>query len=210
MRFGVSTHLYHNQRLSREHLREIARARVRGGRAVRDPDAISTTTTRRRSPSCSSGWPRPGSSCTACTRRSRESFAGGRWGAPSRPGERRRRTRARGGAEAERGAAHRAADSVRRAGRAPRHCRGRSRPGREQPRRRRAAASRRLQRLAEPLGVRVARRSDPERAVATPASLVHFVEEDLDAPRTSASASTSATRTWTATSSTRSRRCRSI
>ena len=38
--FGVSTHLYHGQRLTRDHLLEIAAHRVRGGRALRDAHAF--------------------------------------------------------------------------------------------------------------------------------------------------------------------------
>ena len=66
-----------------------------------------------------------------------------------------------------------------------------------------------LQRLAAPLGVRVAVEVIPNE-LSRAGSLVHFVEAGARRRTTSASASTSATRTWTATSSTRSRPSRSI
>ena len=40
MRFGISTHLYHDQRLEREHLAQIAALRLRGDRAVRDAQPL--------------------------------------------------------------------------------------------------------------------------------------------------------------------------
>ena len=103
----------------------------------------STITTRPRSPTCSSGWRRPASSCTACTRRSARASpadAGAgrcRWRAPTR---KRARGRCRSGA----GAAHRAADLRSRCWWCTSACRARSRAigGRQQHARRRGAASR--------------------------------------------------------------------
>ena len=60
--FGVSTHLYHHQRLDPRPPARDRGARVRDGRAVRRRGRTSTTTTRRRSRTCSSGSARPGSS----------------------------------------------------------------------------------------------------------------------------------------------------
>ena len=191
---GVSTHLYHGTSGStRDHLLEIA---AHGFEAV---ELFATRThfdyhNPPASPTCSSGWPRRGSSCTACTRRSR--------GLRRRPlGHAARSpaptpTRGRSAvAETER--------ALHIARRIPvRGARRRTWAFRGADRRRRASNSRdaarrsieELPRLAEPLGVRIAVEVIPNE-LSRAGSLVHFVEEDLDAAPTSASASTSATRT---------------
>ena len=56
MRFGISTHLYHDHRLEREHLAQIAAHGFESDRAVRDAQPLRLSRRRRRSPSWQSGW----------------------------------------------------------------------------------------------------------------------------------------------------------
>ena len=206
--FGVSTHLYHSYRLTREHLLEIGGARVRTRRAVRDADALRLPQSGgRRRPAAVAGRGRP--RAAQRPRADRRELRRRPLGRAADAGERRRRRAGAARWRSRARAAHRAADSVRRAGRA--HL-GLPRTQQPSPADNSRDGARRsieeLQRLAEPLGVRVARRGDPERAVAgrLAGALRRGGARD---GRTSASASTSATRTWTATSSTRSKPCRS-
>ena len=79
--FGLSTHLYHSQRLSREHLLEIAALRLRNGRALRDADALrlSQPGGGRRPAAVARG---SGPELHAVHAPVGESFIGGRWGKP--------------------------------------------------------------------------------------------------------------------------------
>ena len=156
--FGVSTHLYHGQRLTREHLLEIAAHGF-------EPVEVFATRTHfdYHNPAAvadlqqwlAEAGPRAAQRARADRRELHRRPLGRAADAGQR---RRRRARARGGRSRAR-AAHRAADSVRACWSRTSACRARSArraAGREQPRRRRGAASRSCSGWREPLGVRIA------------------------------------------------------
>ena len=103
----------------------------------------STITIPRPSPICSSGWRRRASSCTAFTRRSARASSADAWGAPLTLASADADARAHGGRRSRARAAHRAAHSGRSVWWCISGCRApRAVAGRQQPRRRRGAASR--------------------------------------------------------------------
>ena len=163
MRFGISTHLYHEHRLSRDHLREIARARVRGGRGVRHADATSTTTIRRSIADLQQWLAETGLALHSIHAPITDRLSRAQWGDVISNAVERRRS----------------AQAARRRDRAALHIARRipyrrlvvhlGTPETVRAARTAATAARRsIERsaaLAEPLGVRVARRGDSERAV---------------------------------------------
>ena len=194
MQFGVSTHLFHAQRLRRDHLAEVAAHGFDAVEIVRDAVALRLSRPRR---------PRRGRRLADARRGLRAaqraradhasaSTAGGRplldRLAPT--------TRARARRCAETGAALELARRVpvSGAGRAPRACRTRSCPRSGDNSRDAARRSvEEIAALASPLGVRVALEVIPN-ALSTADALVDAARDELDCPRW-ASASTSATPT---------------
>ena len=174
--FGVSTHLYHNHRLTREHLLEIAahgfeRVELFATRTHFDyhnPAAVADL----------QQWlAEAGLELHGVHAPIGESFAGGRWGPPLTLASADADARARRVAEAERALQIARRIPVRRPRDAPRAAARRSsrrRPTTAATRARRSIEE--LQRLAEPLGVRVAVEVIPNE-LSRAGSLVHFVEE---------------------------------
>jgi sugar phosphate isomerase/epimerase len=180
--FGVSTHLYHNQRLSREHLGEIAghgfeTVEVFATRTHFDYDNTASIADLRQ-------WlAEAGLDLHGIHAPVGESFSGGRWGPPLTLASADENARARAMAEAER-ALHiarwiPAKVMVVHLG-LSRTLRMESQlgPDNRQAARRSIEA---LHALAAPLGVRIAVEVIPNE-LSRAGSLVHFVEEDLDVP----------------------------
>jgi sugar phosphate isomerase/epimerase len=182
--FGVSTHLYHAQRLARDHLLEIA---AHGFEAVElfatrthfdyhSPAAVAEL----QQWLAEAGLVLHSVHAPIC-----ESFTGGRWGPPLSLASADTDGRARASGEAERALhiARRIPVSVLVAhlGLPRTQPRDESRVGTGDTR----AAARRsieeLQRAAEPLGVRIAVEVI-QNELSRAGSLVHFVEEDLEGP----------------------------
>ena len=207
--FGVSTHLYHGQRLSRDHLLEIA---AHGFETVEvfatrthfdyhNPAAVADL----------QQWlAEAGLTLHAIHAPVMQAYEGGRWKGPLSLASADADARAQAIAETERAlyVARRIPVRVLVA-----HL-GLPRTGAQGSRPDSRAAARRsieeLQRVAGPLGVQIAVEVIPNE-LSRAGSLVHFVEDDLEGLEggRSASASTSVMRTWTATWSTPSRPCRS-
>ena len=177
--FGVSTHLYHGQRLSREHLLEIA---AHGFETVElfatrthfdyhNPAAVADL----------QQWlAEAGLELHSVHAPIGESFTGGRWGAPlTLGGVADADARAAAVAEAER--------ALHIARRIPVQVlvvhlgvpRTQQRAGGDNSRDGARRSIEELQRLAEPLGVRIAVEVIPNE-LSRAGSLVHFVEKDLD------------------------------
>ena len=195
MRFGISTHLYHDQRLE-PRAPGADRRRTASRRSSCSPRArTSTTTTRRRSRSSAQWLNETGltlhSIHAPITRRLRRTAMGRDASRPRRADN----ARAAGAVRESRSGAR---DRARDPGRASWSCTSaRPRQGVPPGDNSRAAASRSLEeicRLAEPLGVRVGARGDPERSVAR-AGAGDDARAGLRGRRRWASAWTSATRT---------------
>jgi sugar phosphate isomerase/epimerase len=177
-RFGVSTHLYHNYRLTREHLLEIG---------AHGFDTVELFATRTHfdyhSPAAVADlqqWlAEAGLELHSVHAPIGESFAGGRWGPPLTLASTDSATREKAMAETERALqiARRIPFSVLVAHLGlPRS----QRPSADDNSRESSRRSiEELHRLAEPLGVRVALEVIPNE-LSRPASLVHFIEEVLD------------------------------
>ena len=205
MQFGVSTHLYHGQRLAGTTCSRLRRTGSRRSRCSRR-GRTSTTTTRRRWPTCSSGWPKARPAAARGARADREAYRGGRWGAAVLD-------RARGDASARAG---RRKPSARCTSRGALPASAARRPAPRVPRTAQQPAARdsrtdaarrsieELHAVAEPLGVRLAVEVIPNE-LSRAGSLVHSLEEELGPRAARASASTSGMRTSTATCSTPSR-----
>ena len=191
MRFGISTHLFHDQRLSRDHLAQIA---AHGFEAVEvfatrshfdyhDPAAIAQLGEWLKE----TGLALHGIHAPIVESLQRRGSVG------RRDFERRRRHReaAGGGARSGRGAEHRAPDPGRRVRRAPRHADGAGR--REQPH---GGVPQRRGHLPAGRADRHPRRArgDPEPAVGRAPSLVDDARAGSRCRRGPASASISATR----------------
>ena len=192
MRFGVSTHLFHDQRLDRDHLVEIA---------AHGFEAIELFATRSHFDYHDAGGDRD---AAPMARRHAadaahvhapiaDGFGNGTVGAQRSRTRRRRRARAGGRREAERrwrsrGGSRATCWSCTSACRA-----AQATPG-DNSRTPRGAASRRSAALAEPLGVRVALEVIPN-ALSTRRRSCDCIEERSRGAPTSASAWTSATRT---------------
>lgn len=180
--FGVSTHLYHNQRLSREHLEEIA------GHGFETVEVFATRTHFDYHNTASIAdlrqWlAEAGLDLHGIHAPVGESFSGGRWGPPLTLASADENARARAMVEAER-ALHiarwiPAKVMVVHLG-LSRTLRVESQlgPDNRQAARRSIEA---LQALAAPLGVLIAVEVIPNE-LSRAGSLVHFVEEDLDVP----------------------------
>ena len=176
--FGISTHLYHNQRLSRDHLVEIA---AHGFEAV---EVFATRTHfdyhNPASVADLQQWlAESGLELHAVHAPIGESFTAGRWGPPLTIATTDPDARARAVAEAE--------HALHIARRMPvkvlvTHL-GLARTPQSVPAENSRDAARRsietLQRLAAPLGVRIALEVIPNE-LSRAGSLVHFLEEDLD------------------------------
>ena len=204
MQFGISTHLYHDQRLDREHLAQIAGYgfeaielfATRSHFDYHDPAAVDAL----------ADW----LAASGLTLRSvhapiTEQFgAGDQWAPTFSNAVGRRRPAAGGGRRDGRGAGHCPADSVQRPGRPPRDARGRRPAPGTTTARRPSRSVEEICRLAEPLGVRVALEVIPN-ALSTPAALVSAAGARRRRRRSPASASTSGTRSSAATCRMRSR-----
>ncbi len=177
-RFGVSTHLYHGQRLSRQHLLDIA------GHGFETVELFATRTHfDYHSPSAVADLQEwladAGLELTSVHAPITDSFVGGRWGAPLTVASADRDARVAAVAETER--------SLHIARRIPLavlvlHL-GLPRTQSASPTDNSRDAARRsvdeLQRLATPLGVRVAVELIPNE-LSRAGSLVHLIEEDLE------------------------------
>jgi sugar phosphate isomerase/epimerase len=176
--FGVSTHLYHNYRLSREHLLEI------GSQGFEKVEVFATRTHfDYHNPAAVADlqqWlAEAGLELHGVHAPIGESFSGGRWGPPL--------TLASADADARARAMEEAGRALQIARRIPfavfiAHL-GLPRSQQPSPADNSRDAARRsideLQRLAEPLGVRVALEVIPNE-LSRPGSLVHFIEEVLE------------------------------
>ena len=192
--FGVSTHLYHGQRLSRDHLLEIA---AHGFEAVElfatrthfdyhNPAAVADL----------QQWlAEAGLELHSVHAPIGESFVGGRWGAPLIAGQRRRATRARARSTKPSARCTSRGGFRSRCWSCTSACRGRSQRAPADNSRDAARRSiEELQRAGRAARRRDRGRSDPERAVAGRLARALRRRRCSTAP-TSASASTSATRT---------------
>ena len=181
--FGVSTHLYHGQRLSRDHLLEIAAHgfetievfATRSHFDYHNPAAVADL----------QQWmAEAGLTLHGIHAPVMHAYEGGRWIGPLSLASSDADARAAGGRRDRAGAAHRPADPGESAGDAPRSAAHGPTPTRRVRASRdgRAAARRsieELQRVAEPLGVQIAVEVIPNE-LSRAGSLVHFVEEDLE------------------------------
>ena len=176
--FGISTHLYHNQRLSRDHLLEIA---------AHGFETIEVFATRTHfdyhnptSVADLQQWlAESGLELHGIHAPIGESFTAGRWGPPLTIAATDPNARAHAVAEAER--------ALHIARRIPAKVlvthlglpRSQQRPPQENGRDPARRSIETLQRLAAPLGVRIALEVIPNE-LSRPGSLVHFIERDLE------------------------------
>ena len=182
LRFGVSTHLYHDRRLTREHLLEIAAFgfesvelfATRTHFDYHNPAAVGDL----------QQWlANAGLELHAVHAPVAESFVGGRWGSPLTLASARADARAHAVCEAE--------QALYIARRIPAQVLvmhlglPRSQPGTPEDNSRDGARRSidELHGLAEPLGVRIAVEVIPNE-LSRVGSLVHFIEEDLEVPDT--------------------------